>query len=136
MNDDNGGGNVTRINLLSNLCSRFTLGNIEGEDVYLDGRIVDGQPVFNGRLFLPNGGAGTVIDNFPRGPVQEGWTQRRSLDRPGFDLVSNQDEVIFGYYVDGDTCFVMTNLYRMNGDVAAHPGQGGIVINGVNFTMG
>ncbi|WP_156397167.1 hypothetical protein [Sphingomonas sp. Root1294] len=114
-------------NVLTNMCDYFELGNSSGNDVWLEGRIVEGEFVFNGRLYLKNGKLGTLIDSFPKGPVQEGWTQRRKLDADGYELLDEHGEVIFGYHVDGKICVVDVNLYKANGELAAHGGQGGMV---------
>lgn len=114
-------------NVLTNMCNYFELGISSGEDVWLEGQIVKGEFVFNGRLYLKNGAHGTLIDSFPKGPVQQGWTQRRKLDVDGYELLDEQGEVIFGFHVDGNICVIDVNLYKANGDLAAHGGQGGIV---------
>lgn len=96
-----------------------------GEDVWLEGKIVEGEFLFNGRLYLKNGAFGTLIDSFPKGPVQQGWTKRLKLD--GYELLDGQGEVIFGFHMEGKTCVIDVNLYKANGDLAAHGGQGGMV---------
>lgn len=116
-------------NLMTNLCDYFELGNREGNDVWLEGQIVDGEFIFNGRLFLHDGSFGTVIDSFPKGPAPQGWTQRRRMDAEGYELVDSRGERIFSYHIEGKICFVDVNLYTASGQLAAHSGQDGFVTN-------
>jgi hypothetical protein len=62
----------------TNICDWFELGTKAGADYWLEGQIVgEGEYLFNGRLFLPGvTEAGTLIDNFPKGPTPKGWTKR------------------------------------------------------------
>lgn len=114
-------------NVLSNMCDYFELGTQNGDDVWLEGQIVDGEFLFNGRLHLKNGQQGTVIDSFPKGPIKNGWSQRRKLDAEGYELLDDQGEVIFGFHVEDKICFIDVNLYQASGEFAAHGGQGGLV---------
>lgn len=126
-------------NVLSNICDYFELGTREGMDLWLEGDIVgpEGEFVFNGRLFLPDGRAGTVIDNFPKGPVESGWTTRRSLNHDGYELVDQNNEVIFAFRVDENKlCHVVVNLYRADGVLAAHGGQDSLVTKGISVRIG
>jgi hypothetical protein len=122
--------------LLSNLVRYFEIGVPYGQDVWLEGKIVDGEFVFNGRLFLHDGTFGTLIDNFPKGPLPHGWRQQRSLDNGGIELIDSRGETIFAYRVDGDICSVEVNLYAADGTLAATKGQGGLVINIDQFQLG
>ena len=116
-------------NILSNFCNYFEIGRREGEDVWLEGQIVQGEFLFNGRLYLPSGELGTVIDNFPKSPAPKGWKQRRRLDAVGYELLDQNDERLFAYHIEGPVCVVDVNLTRSNGELAAHPGQGGIALH-------
>lgn len=116
-------------NVFSNRCSSFRLGHAEGQDVWLEGKIVDGEFVFNGRLFMPDGVIGAVLDKFPIGPAPAGWTKRRRLNDRGFELLDQQGEVLFAYRLEGATCFVDVNLYDSSGDLAAHGGRDGLVVH-------
>ena len=72
--------------------------------------------------------AGTVIDNFPKGPTPNGWTQARRADVEGYTLLDPRGELVFSYRIDGETCVVDLNLYQKNGSPAVHGGQGGLVV--------
>ena len=54
-------------NVLTNMCDYFQIGRPDDDDVWLEGQIVEGEFLFNGRLYLHNGQVGTVIDSFPKG---------------------------------------------------------------------
>jgi hypothetical protein len=136
----------------TNVCGWFELGVRHGADYWLEGQVVgDGEFLFNGRLFLPGvTQAGTVIDNFPKGPAPKGWTKRPRVDGNGYELESD-GTVPFGYRVvsiqipgldtESRICFVTVNLYGSNGALVAevlpeefrlhrHPakiGRGGLV---------
>lgn len=114
-------------NVLTNMCDYFQLGVRAGNDVWLEGEIVEGEFIFNGRLYLKDGQLGTVIDSFPKGPTENGWTQRRKADADGYELLDDREEVIFSYHVEGSTCVIDVNLYKADGSLAAHGGQGGLV---------
>jgi hypothetical protein len=106
--------------IATNLCDWFELGIRDGNDYWLEGQIVgDGEFLFNGRLFLRNGTAGTIIDNFPRGPMPEGWTRRQRVDEEGYELISNDGVVLFGYRVHDKICHVAVNLYAVDGEIVA-----------------
>jgi len=82
----------------TNICEYFELGKRLGDDYWLEAQIVgDAEFFFNGRIFLPGSGSGTLIDNFPKGPTPQGWTKRQR-DGQGFELVSDAT-VLFGYRV-------------------------------------
>jgi hypothetical protein len=83
----------------ANACDWFDLGVRGGTDYWLEGEIVNGTEfLFNGRLFLPTPGqGGTIIDNFPKGPIPYGWTKRSRVDCTGYDLVSQNGTILFGY---------------------------------------
>lgn len=115
--------------VLTNMCDYFRVGTEDGEDVWLEGQIVDDDFVFNGRLFMHNGQGGTVIDNFPKSPAPEGWTREPSMDGEGYTLRDPRGELVFSYHVNGKTCVVKLDLYRSNGTPAVHGGQGGLVID-------
>ena len=127
------GGPPERFNIMSNLTPSFEIGEQNGNDVWPEGRIVDGEFVFNGRLYLHDGQVGTVIDNFPKTPSPEGWSQRRRLDADGYELLDSRGERVFAYHVEGQVCFVDVNLYNAAGGLAAHAGQGGLIIHGVRL---
>lgn len=114
-------------NLMTNMCDYFEIGSKHGSDIWLEGEVLDGEFLFNGRLFLHDGSVGTVIDNFPKGPTLEGWSQRRRLDVEGYELIDPRGETIFSYRVEGNVCLVDVSLYQANGELAATGGQGGIV---------
>lgn len=115
--------------VMSNWCDYFSLGERTGDDVWLEGRIVDGEFVFNGRLFMHDGSGGTVIDSFPKADLPDGWTQARTLDVEGYQLRDPRGELVFAYSVDGPVCTVEVDLYSKSGDLAAHGGQGGMVVH-------
>lgn len=113
--------------ILTNLCDYFQFGTPANKDMWLEGQIVDGEFIFNGRLFLHDGTSGVIIDNFPKGNTPAGWSQRRKLDREGYELFDNRGEMVFSYYVEQQTCFIDVNLYKADGSPAVHSGQGGLV---------
>jgi hypothetical protein len=113
--------------LHSNICDYFEIGLQNGEDVWLQGQIVEGEFVFNGRIFLRGGSSGTIIDNFPRAELPDGWTKKPNLSSDGYQLEDENGETVFGYEVIGNTCNVQLNLHDANGELAAHGGQGGLV---------
>lgn len=123
----NVGPDDPRFSVLTNLCDYFRLGNEDGDDIWLEGQVLDGEFIFNGRLYLKDGSYGTLIDSFPKGSTLEGWSQRRRLDVEGFELVDPAGEVIFSFRVDGLICSVDVSLYKKDGTLAAHGGQGGLV---------
>src|SRR5690349_6701581 len=114
----------------TNICEYFELGRRDGADYWLEGQIVGGAEfIFNGRIFVPGiSGAGTVIDNFPKGPTPQGWTKRQRADGQGYDLFAD-GKTLFGYRVvpvpipgRGATsalCFVTANLYTAAGQTVA-----------------
>jgi hypothetical protein len=108
--------------IATNLCDQFELGARAGEDYWLEANLVDGKDfVFNGRLFLPDHEteAGTIIDNFPKSPAPMGWTKRPRADGDGYELVSPDDTVIFGYRIVDNICHVTVNIYAADGDIVA-----------------
>jgi hypothetical protein len=117
----------------SNITDGFEVGRPGQTKYHLIGRLAGPQEeyLFNGTLYLPDGGAaGTVIDNFPKGPVPNGWTRRQRADDKGYELVSDSGVVIFGYRVEGDRCFVTTNLYDEKGNMIAQATEESLIING------
>ena len=100
-------------NVMSNLCDYFEIGEKGGADVWLEGQIVSGEFVFNGRIILKDGSHGTVIDNFPKGPTPKGWNQRRNLDVEGYELFDNRGELVFSYTIEDRICSVQMNLYKL-----------------------
>jgi hypothetical protein len=88
---------------------------------------------FNGCLFTGEGDIrGTIIDNFPKGPVPEGWVRRQKVDVEGYELIRESDgKVLFGYEVippdpatdRGRTCLVTANIYDEFGDLVAETTQ-------------
>jgi len=124
-------------NVQSVHCPNFEIGFPNGDDVWLRGDVIDGDFIFNGRLFLHNGGGGTLIDSFPKGPAPDGWEKRPSMHGEGYDLVDDRGEILFGYRVDEERiCHVTVNLYRADGSLAATGGQGSLVTNGVPVAIG
>jgi hypothetical protein len=115
-------------NIMTNLCSYFELGEPKGDDVWLEGQIIETEFVFNGRLFLHDGGQGTLIDNFPKGPTPSGWSQTRRLDAPGYQLFDNRGQLVFSYGITGKVCIVDVNLYKADGSLAAHGGDDGLIV--------
>lgn len=115
-------------NILSNLCDYFELGKAEGADVWLEGQVIEGEHIFNGRLFAADGSSRTIIDNFPNGSVPDGWQQRRRMDVDGYELLDARGETVFSFHVDDQKiCHVDVNLYKADRSVAAHSGQGALV---------
>lgn len=115
--------------ITTNVCDYFELGRREGSDYWLEGQIVGGEFLFNGRIFIPGiSQAGTVIDNFPKGPAPTGWTKRQRVDRQGYELVSDK-AVLFGYRVvsvpipgssvSSPLCLVTVNIHTTNGELVA-----------------
>jgi len=133
-------GGAPSFNVASNYVPRFTIGSPEGDDVWLRGELVgdDRQPVFSGHLFLSDGSAGTVIDNFPKGPTPNGWTKRQRLNGAGYELVDDEGRILFGFSIDEyGICDVTVNLYDMDGEtVATANGQDGLITNGAAVGMG
>jgi hypothetical protein len=86
--------------------------------------------VFNGRLFLPDdGGAGVVIDNFPKGPTFAGWTRRQRVDHEGYDLVDADGRVLFGYEIYRPRiCIVTANVFAADGSMVAETSADGLQI--------
>ena len=113
-----------------NICEWFGLGQRAGTDHWLEGNIVNGAEfVFNGRIFLASGGpAGTLIDNFPKGPMPNGWTKRPRVDQTGWELVCD-GTVLFGFRVidfsiagtstASSICLVTVNIYNSKGELVA-----------------
>jgi hypothetical protein len=131
----------------TNLCEWFELGRKTGTDYWLEGDIVGTPPefIFNGRIYMPGSSAsGTVIDNFPKGPVPTGWIKRQRISANGYDLVDTNDKILFGYEVlENDICHVTVNIYTSDGTLVAETladrfllhrspakiGRGGIVLS-------
>lgn len=107
----------------TNLCEWFELGNKTSTDYWLEGNIVGPPPefIFNGRIYVPGiSAAGTVIDNFPKGPDPTGWTKRPRLAGNGYELVDEKGKVLFGYEVlAGNICHVTVNIYAADGAMVA-----------------
>ncbi|MEX2650126.1 MAG: hypothetical protein WD673_14035 [Alphaproteobacteria bacterium] len=111
----------------SNVCDYFELGAKSGGDHWLEGKIVEpNEFIFNGRIFLPNrAGSGTIIDNFPKGPIPQGWALEPLVDREGYRLVMG-DLTLFGYEVSNNHfCHVTVNIYAADGVIVAEslPGK-------------
>ena len=115
--------------VMSNWCDFFSLGEADGDDVWLEGKLVDGEFVFNGRLFMHDGSGGTVIDSFPKANLPDGWSQKRRLDVEGYELRDPRGDLVFSYWVEENTCHVELDLFTKSGDLAAHGGQGGMVVH-------
>ena len=108
------------IEIATNLTNWFELGTQAGDDYWLEGNIVGGSEfLFNGRLFLPNGAGGTIIDNFPRNAAPAGWTKRQRVDGEGYELVSPNNIVLFGYRVVDRICHVEVNIYAADRGIVA-----------------
>jgi hypothetical protein len=108
--------------IATNLCDQFELGTQASEDYWLEATLADGREfIFNGRLFLPDHAteAGTIIDNFPKSPAPIGWTKRPRTDGDGYELVSPDGTVIFGYRIVDNVCHVTVNIYAADGDIVA-----------------
>lgn len=130
-----GDGSRKMFNIHSNLTDNFEIGEKANNDIWLHGKVIDGDFVFNGRLYLKSGQSGTLIDNFPKGDTPDGWSQRRRLDVEGYELLDERGECIFAYRVEGNVCFVDVSLYNAAGALVATSGQGGLVIDGISFRM-
>lgn len=128
----------------SNVCDWFEIGQRTGNDYWLEGSVVgDGEFVFNGRLFVRDGGgAGTMIDNFPRAAAPQGWTKHAQPDSEGYKLVADDGTVLFAYSIVDRLCLVAANLYAANNDLIAeslpgefrlHRGPARIGRNGIVF---
>ena len=122
--------------VMTNLCDYFRFGTEGGDDIWLEGRIVDGEFVFNGRLFLHDGSGGVVIDSFPKADVLNGWTQERRMDAEGYRLLDPRGETAFSYFVEDNICKVDANLYDKNGELVVTAGQGGLVAVNTNGIIG
>lgn len=107
--------------IATNVCDWFELGSKQGADYWLEGQIVGNDEfLFNGRLFLPEAAVGgTIIDSFPHGPAPRGWVKRPRADDLGYDLVSQDGIVLFGYRVENHLCVVTVNLYAADGGLVA-----------------
>ena len=110
--------------IATNLTNWFEIGTEHGDGHWLRAEIVgeDNDFIFNGRLFLPaGGGAGTIIDNFPKGPIPDGWIRVHNVRNEGYELVSKADDtVLFGYeIVDSRYCHVAANIYGVGGQLVA-----------------
>jgi hypothetical protein len=104
----------------SNYYGPFQIGFRNGDDHWLQGLILGGPEfLFNGRVFLPQGAVGTVIDNFPKGPIPDGWTQRRIPSEEGYELVDGTGKTLFGYRVHDKLCRITVNLYSADGRLIA-----------------
>jgi hypothetical protein len=118
----------------TNITDCFELGRQQGTDYWLEAKVVDGEFLFNGRLFLSQAersagtrSAGTIIDNFPKGPAPAGWTRHPHVDEEGYDLKS--DVTLFGYrvvpwqipgtHIQSRLCLVTVNIYAADGGVVA-----------------
>jgi hypothetical protein len=112
---------------MSNRCNYFELGNADGDDLWLEGKIIDGEFIFNGRLFMHDGSQGVVIDSFPKAEVLSGWSQERRMDAEGYRLIDPRGETVFSYFVEGTTCKVDASLYKKSGELAVTAGQDGLV---------
>jgi hypothetical protein len=124
--------------LLSNRCKSFEIGEQSGDDVWLQGVLLDpsGEFVFNGRLFSADGAHATVIDGFPKSDVADGWTKQQNLETNGYTLKDESGETVFGYSVVGSICYVSVGLHHKDGGSAAFPGQGGLVTEKVKVRIG
>ena len=97
----------------------------------MEGEIVDGAEfIFNARLFLLTPGhGGTILDNFPKGPIPDGWTKRSRIDGTGYDFVSQNGSVLLGYraanyllaglQAESLICLVTVNVYAADGGLVA-----------------
>lgn len=134
------GGNNNRLFYMGgNLCGKFQIGD-EKLGYWLRGQMVgdDLEPVFNGKLYLPNGnGGGVIIDNFPKAATPDGWTRHQSSARDGYDLKNDAGEIIFGYRLRGNSCHVITNLYDDKGEkVASASDHSGLLVHKGPFWIG
>jgi hypothetical protein len=108
------------LEIATNLTNWFELGNRSGDDYWLEGVVVgESDFVFNGRLFLPNGPAGTLIGNFPKNAVPNGWIKRPRVDGEGYELVSPDGVIIFGYRIENRICHMAVNIYASDGEIVA-----------------
>lgn len=118
-------------NLQSNLVPYFCIGDPAGDDVFLEGKLLDGEPIFNGRLFLSDGNFGTVIDTFPKPQKLENWIQRRDVNTGSYELVHPSGELVFKFGTKGNICTVETNIYKRDGTVALTGGPSALVADGI-----
>lgn len=121
--------------VLTNIADEFEFGSEAGGDLWLQGRIIDGQFIFNGRLFTQAGKVGAIFDSFPAKQAPEGWVQRRRLDVEGYELINGDGAVIFSFSVDEKVCTVDVDLYQADGSLGVHRGQGGLICH-VPATIG
>ncbi|MPZ58425.1 MAG: hypothetical protein GEU91_18420 [Rhizobiales bacterium] len=111
--------NGPAIEIATNLCDWFELGQRTGSGHWLEAQIVaDGEFLFNGRLFIRGRTAGTIIDNFPRSSPA-GWTRRQLAQGEGYELVADDGTVVFGYRVNGRICHVTANIFDTSGEIVA-----------------
>lgn len=94
---------------------------IAGKVAYLIGEMVGPEEefIFQAQLFgPPERPLATIIDNFPKAPAPSGWHQRRATQGQGYDLVHDATAtVLFGYRVKGSICYVVTQLYDVDGSL-------------------
>ena len=133
-------GTVNYFYFGSSLTPYFEIGQQSGTEVWLEGALAGPEEefVFNGRLFVPgHHQVGTVIDNFPVGPAPAGWFIRKHVDNDGYDLVRPvTNEVLFGYIVRGNMCYVTTNLYSQSGKLVVRATSDGLEISGIALKLG
>jgi hypothetical protein len=117
----------------SNNYNGFQIGDPSHTKYYLIAYIVYAakEYIFNGRLLLSNRHAGTIIDNFPKGPVQQGWEKVMRPDQDGYDLREmTTGTIIFGYKIIDNICVVTTNLYDEKGNIIAESRGDDFIIHG------
>src|ERR1700730_10508534 len=116
-------GDARGVNVASNIVNYFEVGESPRTKYFLRGEMAgpDNDFLFNGILFLPDGaGSGTIIDNFPKGPIPKGWTKHPYVDGEGYKLTHTETgKIIFGYQTIENVCHVTTNVYNENGMIIA-----------------
>ena len=133
-------GNRNYFDIGSNQTPFFQIGLKQGDDLWLQGELAgpNEEFLFNGRLFVPgNINTGTIIDNFPKGPAPNGWYIRKFADQEGYELVSNDSEIVlFGFRVQGQLCIVTTNLIDKNGNIAVETNNMSLCVYGFPVRLG
>jgi hypothetical protein len=105
----------------NNACDYFELGDRQGADHWLEGRVEGpvGEFVFNGRVFPPDGGEAVALRDFPKGEPPAGCTRQPLARGEGYELVRD-GVVLFGFEVfAGRLCRVRVDIYAADGELVA-----------------
>lgn len=85
---------------------------------------------------MPNSdGVGTIIDNFPKSPTPYGWTKRPRVGDDGYDLVSDEAAILFGYKIESGDCLVTVNIYSADGQLMVESLPGGLLLRGGSLSL-